>query len=167
MIREVIYLGRKQIVEYVCHIQPPPLIMPEYYAAITIHNPKLSPSTDYPSWVRPILRLDFDDARLDPDVYDKTAFRPKLISDIDAEKSVVFLDFIDKTDKKFTVFINCESGICISAAYARFIKAVKPEIAVRGLAISHTDFYNPLVMERLQKQWSIKIREEVEAAKHV
>lgn len=161
MISECIYLGRDKI-DSVIRGYEPPSVVPEFYAAINIHDPGTNP-THYPHWVRPTLILSFHDfsPRITGDkVLDKKTRElikldgVELFDDNHAQKILHFAHQLNEDKKNWKLLVNCEAGISRSACVARFLKsAIRCEI--RGLSFPHTDTFNRLMMQLLTKNYSL------------
>lgn len=143
MIKDVIYMARSHVRD----LPLPNILEVQGHAAISIHNPgKIPPVYSY--LVAPQIHLAFNDITIGCGS-DKYTLFDKLI----AERIVFFLNAIEIEAKPYTIYINCETGVSISAAIARFIKAARPMVETKGLAINHTEFHNRLVLELLTKEW--------------
>lgn len=149
MIKEIIFMGRSHVESKVKAFTPPAIIQ-EYYAGILIHDPGKNPPT-YPTYVRPILRLEYHN-----DIINRRWNFTKLM----AERVVNFLDHIQSSPQPFTLFIQSERGLHRSAAIARFVKAVfKHELKISGLATDRLDQADATTLAALTRQWSIKVAE--------
>jgi hypothetical protein len=148
MINEIIFMGRRHISEYV-HQVSPPVILPEFYSAISISDPG-SESPSFPRWVHPILSLQFHDyipktllkgSRNASDKILRKNEQRKIESDniilptnSGAKKIIAFANSLHADGKRFTLFISSEHGRGRAAAVANFLRCIDPAIKTIGLA---------------------------------
>jgi hypothetical protein len=161
MIREIIYCSRNDV-NFAIRGLEPPAVFNEHHCAISITSPKLT-HVIYPKFVYPVAHFEFSDVSNESKIRD---YYSQIVpfSDEMADRMVNFIDLVDYDRSNFLMFINCDTGISISAAIAKFVKSVKVSVPVRGLSSKSFDKANPLVGRLLAKAWGKRLAMEAARA---